>query len=83
MNVVDSSAWLSYFAEDTNSGLFAKPIEVLDRLLVPTITVTEVFKSVFRQPGEASALAAVAHMRQGESDCAGCGIGPACGVAGY
>lgn len=29
MNVVDSSAWLSYFAGDKNSGYFAKPIEAI------------------------------------------------------
>ena len=44
MNVVDSSAWLSYFADDKNAGSFAKPIETIDELLVPSITLTEVFK---------------------------------------
>ena len=66
MNVVDSSAWLSYFAGDTNSHLFAKPIEDMARLLVPSITITEVFKNVLRQSSEASALIAIAHMRQGK-----------------
>ncbi len=65
MNVVDSSAWLSYFAGDRNARLFAKPIEALDKLLVPSITVTEVFKSVLRQRNEESALEVVAHMKQG------------------
>ena len=66
MNVVDSSAWLSYFAGDTNSHLFAKPIEDMARLLVLSITITEVFKNVLRQSSEASALIAIAHMRQGK-----------------
>ena len=65
MNVVDSSAWLSYFAGDKNARLFAKPIENLDKLLVPSITITEVFKSVLRQRNEESALEVVAHMEQG------------------
>jgi predicted nucleic acid-binding protein len=65
MNVVDSSAWLSYFAGDSNAGVFAKPIEALDKLLVPSITITEVFKSVLRQRNEESALEVVAHMEQG------------------
>ena len=65
MNVVDSSAWLSYFAGDSNARLFAKPIEALDKLLVPSITITEVFKSVVRQRNEESALEIVAHMEQG------------------
>ena len=65
MNVVDSSAWLSYFAGDKNARLFAKSIETLDKLLVPSITITEVFKSVLRQRNEESALEVVAHMEQG------------------
>lgn len=65
MNVVDSSAWLSYFAGDSNSRVFSKPIEALDKLLVPSITITEVFKSVLRQRNEELALEAVAHMEQG------------------
>ena len=65
MNVVDSSAWLSYFAGDRNAAVFAKAIEDLDKLLVPTITLTEVFKNILRQRDEESALATVAHMQQG------------------
>ena len=65
MNVVDSSAWLSYFAGDSNAKYFAKPIEALDELLVPSITLTEVFKTVFRQRNEELALEVIAHMEQG------------------
>jgi toxin FitB len=66
MNVVDSSAWLSYFAGDKNAVAFAAAIENLEDLLVPSITLTEVFKNVLRQRDEESALIAVAHMRQGK-----------------
>jgi predicted nucleic acid-binding protein len=66
MNVVDSSAWLSYFAGDKNSHAFAAAIENLEELLVPSITITEVFKNILRQRDEESALAAIAHMKQGE-----------------
>ncbi len=66
MNVVDSSAWLSYLAGDKNSGKFSRPIEDLEQLLVPSITLTEVFKTIFRQRDEEMALAVVAHMRQGK-----------------
>ena len=65
MNVVDSSAWLSYFAGDKNAGTFARPIEAIDELLVPSITVTEVFKCIMRQRDEDAALEAIAHMEQG------------------
>lgn len=66
MNVVDSSAWLSYLAGDKNSGKFSRAIEDLDQLLVPSITLTEVFKTIFRQRDEELALAVVAHMKQGK-----------------
>lgn len=65
MNVVDSSAWLSYFAGDKNANRFAKAIENIDELLVPSITITEIFKNILRQRDEDSALAAIAHMELG------------------
>ncbi|OUS17332.1 VapC toxin family PIN domain ribonuclease [Gammaproteobacteria bacterium 50_400_T64] len=66
MNVVDSSAWLSYFAGDGNAGTFAVPIENIAELIVPSITITEVFKFVLRQRGEDLALEVIAHMEQGK-----------------
>lgn len=65
MNVIDSSAWLSYFAGDANAEVFSRPIENIDKLIVPSITITEVFKCVFHQRGEGMALEAIAHMEQG------------------
>lgn len=66
MNVVDSSAWLSYFSGDGNADEFSRPIEALDQLLVPSITLTEVFKCILRQRDESAALQAIAHMEQGK-----------------
>lgn len=66
MNVVDSSAWLEYFADGPNAGAFARTIEAVDRLLVPTLTLYEVFKRVCSQRGEDDALRAVAQMEQGK-----------------
>lgn len=66
MNVVDSSAWLSYFADDGNAAVFAGPIEHLAELLVPSITITEVFKHVMRQRSEEAAIIVTAHMKQGK-----------------
>ena len=65
MNVVDSSAWLEYFADGPNAGYFAPAIEKVDDLLVPAITLVEVFKRIYQQRGENAALQAVALMRQG------------------
>lgn len=66
MNVVDSSGWLEYFADAANAGFFGKPIADTARLIVPTISLLEVFKRVLQQRGENAALLAVAHMRQGQ-----------------
>ncbi|MBU2097434.1 MAG: PIN domain-containing protein, partial [Gammaproteobacteria bacterium] len=63
MNVVDSSAWLSYFAGDSNAAAFSGPIEKVSELLVPSIVITEVFKNVLRQRGEEAALVVTAHMK--------------------
>ena len=65
MNLVDSSAWLEFFADGPNAGIFAEPLEETDLLLVPSVCLYEVFKIVLRQRGEAAALQAVALMRQG------------------
>jgi predicted nucleic acid-binding protein len=65
VNVVDSSAWISYFTDDRNAGVFASPIEDVENLLVPSITLTEVFKYMSRHADEAIALQSIAHMKQG------------------
>jgi toxin FitB len=65
MNVVDSSAWLEYFADGPNAGVFAKPIEATRSLLVPALSLFEVFKRVSQQRSEDDALRAVAVMEQG------------------
>ena len=64
-NVVDSSAWLEYFAGGSGADSFAAAIEAVDRLVVPSICVFEVFKVVLRQRGESDALQAIALMQQG------------------
>jgi predicted nucleic acid-binding protein len=65
MNVVDSSAWLEFFADGPNAGEFALPLADRAALIVPTITIYEVFKVVCRQRGEDAALQATSLMQQG------------------
>ncbi|HKT06739.1 MAG TPA: type II toxin-antitoxin system VapC family toxin [Gemmatimonadaceae bacterium] len=65
-NVVDSSAWLAYFADEPGAAHFAAAIEAVDRLIVPSVCLLEVFKVVLRQRGEGEALQAVALMQQGK-----------------
>lgn len=65
MNLVDSSGWLEYFADGANAPFFADPIIDTGRLIVPTISLLEVFKRVLQQRGEDAALQVIAHMQQG------------------
>lgn len=65
MNVVDSSGWLEYFADGPNADFFAPAIEAKRDLIVPIITIYEVFKRVLQQKGEDDALQAIAQMLQG------------------
>jgi predicted nucleic acid-binding protein len=65
VNVVDSSGWLEFFADGANANFFAKAIADTERLVVPTISMLEVFKRVLQQRGENAALQTAAHMRQG------------------
>ena len=66
MNVVDSSGWLEYFADAPNADFFAPAIEDTSELIVPSISVYEVFKKVLQERGEGDALQSVAIMTQAE-----------------
>ncbi|MBK5211396.1 MAG: type II toxin-antitoxin system VapC family toxin [Coriobacteriia bacterium] len=65
MNVVDSSGWLEFFTAGPNAGFFAVALEAIDELIVPSVSIYEVFKRVLQQRGEGPALQAVALMQQG------------------
>jgi len=66
MNVVDSSGWLEYFADGPNADFFAPAIENTEELVVPSISIYEVFKRVLQQRDEEAALQAVALMAHGQ-----------------
>jgi predicted nucleic acid-binding protein len=62
---VDSSAWLEYFAGGPNARAFASAIQAVAQLLVPSITLYEVYKRMDAQRGRGLAQQAVALMMQG------------------
>ncbi len=66
MNVVDSSAWLEYFADGPNAEEFAGPIQDTANLVVPSITLFEVFKRIRTLRDSEIALRAVSQMRRGK-----------------
>jgi predicted nucleic acid-binding protein len=65
MNLVDSSAWLAYFADEPTAEFFAEAIEDPELLVVPSVCIYEVFKVVLRERGEDDAFTAIAAMEQG------------------
>jgi predicted nucleic acid-binding protein len=66
MNIVDSSGWLTYFADEPNAKYFLSPLKDIASLVVPTVTIYEVFKVVLREAGENKALQAAVAMRKGK-----------------
>jgi predicted nucleic acid-binding protein len=65
MNIVDSSCWLEFFSGSSVGEKVSAAVENTTNLLVPSITLYEVFKQILLEVDEDSALLAVAHMKQG------------------
>ena len=65
MNIVDSSGWLEFLVDGPNAEDFYKPLSDTDNLIVPSISIYEVFKVVLRESNEDSALIAASLMQQG------------------
>ena len=65
MNVVDSSGWLEYFSGGANASFFSRAIEDTAGLVVPSLSLYEVFKRVLQQRDEGTALQAIALLQQG------------------
>ena len=65
MNIVDSSGWLAYFADEPNAKHFLIPLKDTASLVIPTVTIYEVFKVVLRESTENEALQAATAMQKG------------------
>ena len=65
MNLIDSSAWLEYFAGGRNALRVTAAVEDIERLLVPTIVILEVTRRVMQQRDEDAALQVAAMLHQG------------------
>jgi len=65
MNIVDSSGWLAYFADEPSAKHFVSPLSDSSSLVVPAVTIYEVFKAILRESSENDALQAVVAMQKG------------------
>jgi toxin FitB len=66
VNLIDSSAWLEYFAAGPQAQHLTAAIEDVERLLVPTIVLVEVTRRVMQQRDEDTALQIAAVLHQGQ-----------------
>lgn len=64
-NVVDSSGWLEYLTGSDRADFFAGAIADTENLVVPVISIYEVFKKTLRERDEDDALQAVSAMLTG------------------
>ena len=64
--VFDSSCWLEVFDGGTRSSLFEKQAANVDSMVVPVITLYEVFKYLRRKFNTDSATRAVTYMQRGQ-----------------
>ena len=64
--VVDSSGWIEFFVGGPNCGHFESAIQNVEELLVPSISIIEVYRWVMREASLADALTVAASMKQGK-----------------
>lgn len=63
--VVDSSGWIEFFTGGPNRSHFATAIKASEDLVVPSISITEVYRWILREASLSHALTAAAAMKQG------------------
>ena len=63
MNIIDSSLWLEYFAGTLKNGAIVNMIEDPANQYVPGICIYEVFKRIYTQRDESSAMSSVMFMQ--------------------
>ena len=65
LHVVDSSGWIEYFTDSPNADAFAPLVEHPELLIVPSLSLVEVFRWILRQSGQDDAIRMTAVMYQG------------------
>jgi hypothetical protein len=63
--VVDSSGWIQVFTDGPQASSFVAVLDSEATMIVPVISILEVFKWVLREHCEAQAIQAVAAMQRG------------------
>jgi len=63
MNVVDSSGWLEFVADGAGADFFEEAIADKENLVVPLISVYEVYKRLYQEAGKDVAVQTIAYMQ--------------------
>ena len=66
MNAVDSSGWIEYLTDAPNADFFAPVIQDAAQLIVPSISIYEVFKILLRDDIEEIAMERILQMSRGQ-----------------
>ena len=66
MNIIDSSCWFEYLMDTEIGASVAPVIENHGELVVPTITLYEVYKKLLAEKGEEYALKVASYMQTGK-----------------
>jgi len=66
MNIVDSSGWVEYLTKGANGPVFQPVVQDTKNLLVPTISIYEVFKRVLLETDAETALQITGVMSLGQ-----------------
>ena len=66
MNIVDSSGWVEYLTKGANAPIFRPILQDTENLLVPSISIYEVFKRVLLETDAETALQITGVMSLGQ-----------------
>lgn len=66
LQVVDSSGWIEVLTNGPQAERFLEVLDDEKSLIVPSITIFEVFKWILREHSEAQAIQAIAVMQRGK-----------------
>ncbi len=65
MNLVDSSGWLAWFANEPGADHFQEPLLDTHSLIVPSVVIYEMYKVTLRESSEHNALQTFSAMQKG------------------
>jgi predicted nucleic acid-binding protein len=66
MNIIDSSGWIEYLTKGPNGAFFLSAVQDTQNLLVPALSIYEVFKRVMLETGAETALQIIGVMSLGK-----------------